>query len=265
MAVWKEGSIQKTPHQEISCLFTFTVQIQTSPHILALNRISRHLVSLATTLTASKMASSHEDDIKHANDDSKSATLVDKPVLSDTKSPGVARIEALNAHTSLTNRCFIFFGLFLVAYAYGLDGSLRGVYQPYATAGFETHSTLATIGQSSTMVAQCLQADALSRCVAKCDCCCCSANSGEDGYAHCFSATERNHSDQSLADVFGRVEVILVSVFFYVLGTTIEAVASNVETFAAGAVFYQVNISSGIDVQRDILIKHRSATRSWLC
>jgi SIT family siderophore-iron:H+ symporter-like MFS transporter len=96
------------------------------------------------------MASSHEDDIKQMKDDSKSVMPVDMPVLSDTKSPGVARIEALNAHTSLVNRCFIFFGLFLVAYAYGLDGSLRGVYQPYATAGFETHSTLATIGQSTT-------------------------------------------------------------------------------------------------------------------
>jgi len=61
------------------------------------------------------------------------------------KSPGVARIEALNAHTSIINRCFIFFGIFLVAYAYGLDGTLRNTYKPYATAGFEKHSTLATI------------------------------------------------------------------------------------------------------------------------
>ncbi len=91
-------------------------------------------------------SSAHEDDVKHVAVDSNSITPVDKPVLNEEKSPGVARIEALNAHTSLVNRCFIFFGLFLVAYAYGLDGSLRGVYQPYATAGFETHSTLATIG-----------------------------------------------------------------------------------------------------------------------
>lgn len=97
------------------------------------------------------MTSVHEEDMKQMNEDSKSVTPVDKPIPSDTKSPGVARIEALNAHTSLINRCFIFFGLFLVAYAYGLDGSLRGVYQPYATAGFETHSTLATIGQSAAI------------------------------------------------------------------------------------------------------------------
>jgi SIT family siderophore-iron:H+ symporter-like MFS transporter len=64
------------------------------------------------------------------------------------KSPGVARIEALNAHTSFLNRCCIFFGIFLVAYAYGLDGTLRGTYQPYATAGFQEHSTLATISKT---------------------------------------------------------------------------------------------------------------------
>ena len=94
-----------------------------------------------------EMASHPHDDIKQLAEESTSVNPIEKPVLNDTKSPGVARIEALNAHTSLVNRCFIFFGLFLVAYAYGLDGSLRGVYQPYATAGFKTHSTLATIGE----------------------------------------------------------------------------------------------------------------------
>lgn len=95
------------------------------------------------------MANSPDGDhIKEVSDDSKSVTPIDKPVpLMGTKSPGVARIEALNAHTSLVNRCFIFLGLFIVAYAYGLDGTLRGTYQPYATAGFQTHSTLATISQ----------------------------------------------------------------------------------------------------------------------
>lgn len=86
------------------------------------------------------------DQIQKVDEDVKYASSVEEPTpLMGTKSPGVARIEALNAHTSLVNRCFIFFGLFIVAYAYGLDGTLRYTYQPYATAGFETHSTLATI------------------------------------------------------------------------------------------------------------------------
>ena len=40
--------------------------------------------------------------------------------------------------------------------------------------------------------------------------------------------------------MFGRVELILVSVFFYVLGTIIEACSNNVQTFAGGAVLYQI-------------------------
>ena len=43
-----------------------------------------------------------------------------------------------------------------------------------------------------------------------------------------------------IADVFGRVELILVSIFFYVLGTIVEACSSNVQTFAGGAVLYQI-------------------------
>lgn len=70
---------------------------------------------------------------------------------------------------------------------------------------------------------------------------------------------QSSETDLVLADVFGRVEVILVSIFFYVLGTLlhveigkvlrailtttgtiVEAVSGNVESFSAGAVFYQV-------------------------
>lgn len=40
--------------------------------------------------------------------------------------------------------------------------------------------------------------------------------------------------------MFGRVELILVSIFFYVIGTIIEACATKVQTFAGGAVLYQI-------------------------
>lgn len=62
-----------------------------------------------------------------------------------------------------------------------------------------------------------------------------------------------------IADVFGRVEVIILSIVFYTvgmncnvfhgffpiysdyrLGTIVEACADNVETFAAGGVIFQV-------------------------
>lgn len=45
------------------------------------------------------------------------------------KSPGVQRIEAVSQHIQNSDRIFIFLGIFLVAYAYGLDGMIRFTYQ----------------------------------------------------------------------------------------------------------------------------------------
>lgn len=44
-------------------------------------------------------------------------------------SPGVQRIEAISVHFRLIDRIFIFIGIFLISYAYGLDGTIRYVYQ----------------------------------------------------------------------------------------------------------------------------------------
>ena len=45
------------------------------------------------------------------------------------KSPGVQRIEAVSRHIQNPDRIVIFIGIFLVAYAYGLDGMIRYTYQ----------------------------------------------------------------------------------------------------------------------------------------
>jgi SIT family siderophore-iron:H+ symporter-like MFS transporter len=45
------------------------------------------------------------------------------------ESPGVKRIEAISSQLGFVARFFLFFGIFLVAYVYGLDGQLRGTYQ----------------------------------------------------------------------------------------------------------------------------------------
>ena len=69
------------------------------------------------------------------------------------QSPGVARIAATNAHISFINRICILIGIFLIAYAYGLDGTLRFTYQPYATASFNNHSLLATVNVLRSVIA----------------------------------------------------------------------------------------------------------------
>lgn len=40
--------------------------------------------------------------------------------------------------------------------------------------------------------------------------------------------------------MFGRVELVIIAIVFYVIGTIVEATSNNVSSFAAGAVLYQV-------------------------
>lgn len=146
----------------------------------------------------------------------------------DIKSPGVARVEAISASITFTDRIFIFFGIFLVAYVYGLDGTLRYTYQTYATSDFGQHSLLSTVNTVRAVIAAAAQP-----------------------------------TSAKIADVFGRVELICLSIFFYVIGTIIEAVATNVKTFAAGAVIYQVGFTM-IILLLEVVIADITSTRARL-
>jgi hypothetical protein len=63
----------------------------------------------------------------------------------DTVSPAVDRIEATLAHITYANKLWVFFGIFLVSYSYGLDSILRYSYQPIAVSSLGDHSLLATV------------------------------------------------------------------------------------------------------------------------
>lgn len=149
-------------------------------------------------------------------------------VVRNIKSPGVVRVEALAAVLTLTDRIFIFLGVFLVAYAYGLDGTLRGTYQPTATSDMGEHSLTSTINIIRAVISAATQPTA-----------------------------------GKVADVFGRVELIVVSVFFYVLGTIIEAVAQDVITLAAGTAVYTVGYTMVI-LLVEIIVADITSTRARL-
>jgi SIT family siderophore-iron:H+ symporter-like MFS transporter len=106
-----------------------------------------------------------------------------------SKSPGVVRIEAISSAITPWDRAWIFLGVFLIAYAYGLDGTLRYAYQvravdsglrqvyslqfrysyywevsanknliqPEATNSYSTHSTLATVNVIRAVIAAAAQ------------------------------------------------------------------------------------------------------------
>ncbi|KAF9024138.1 MFS general substrate transporter [Hymenopellis radicata] len=127
-------------------------------------------------------------------------------VILGANSPGVQRIEAITASFTKWAKVSLFVSIFLVAYAYGLDGTIRYTYQTYATNSYATHSLLATINVIRSVIAAAAQPT-----LAK------------------------------LMDVFGRFEVLAVSVVFYVVGTIIEATSTGVHGFSGGAVLYQAS------------------------
>lgn len=61
--------------------------------------------------------------------DTPSNSSSDVAPVEDDLSPGVARIAAINRNLTRGDRIAVFIGVFLIAYAYGLDGTIRSTYQ----------------------------------------------------------------------------------------------------------------------------------------
>ncbi|KAK4163271.1 hypothetical protein QBC43DRAFT_289942 [Cladorrhinum sp. PSN259] len=146
----------------------------------------------------------------------------------DQLSPGVRRAEALSAVLTTRDFIFVFLAIFIIAFAYGLDGMLRYAYQPYATASFDKHSLLATVNVLRSVIAAAAQPTA-----------------------------------GRIADIFGRVQLVCVSVVLYVIGTLLESEARNVEIFAAGALIYQVGYTM-ILLLVEVIIADLTSTRARL-
>lgn len=100
--------------------------------------------------------------------------------------------------------------------------------QPNATASYGTHSLLATITVVRAVIAAAAQPTAAK-----------------------------------IADVFGRIELLLVSVVFYVVGTIVETFSNEVHTFAAGAVIYQIGFTC-VTLQVEVIIADVTPLRSRL-
>lgn len=66
-----------------------------------------------------------------------------------------------------------------------------------------------------------------------------------------------------IADVFGRLELVYLSVIFYSVGTVIEAASRNVSTFCAGAVIYQIGLTI-ITFLVEVIVADISSLRSRL-
>jgi hypothetical protein len=138
------------------------------------------------------------------------------------KSLGVRRVEAINAELTRWLKVTLFVGLFLVAYSYGLDGTLRYTYQVRSFATLLTHlfsplsspmRRLRTIptpfwlqstfsGLLLPLLLRCVKLPAVYFCI------------NLEIFVQPTVA--------KLMDVFGRFEVLAVSIVFYVVGGYIQ-------------------------------------------
>ena len=73
------------------------------------------------------------------------------------KSSGVARAEIVSAAITMRSRACIFLSIFLVALAYGVDGTLRYAYHPKATSEFHDHALLSTVNVVRGVIAVVVQ------------------------------------------------------------------------------------------------------------
>jgi MFS transporter, SIT family, siderophore-iron:H+ symporter len=146
----------------------------------------------------------------------------------DEKSAGVRRAEALSTVLTTRDRIVVFSSIFLLAFVYNLDSILRYAYQPRATASFSQHSLLATVNVLRYVIAAAAQP-----------------------------------TSARIADIFGRVELICLSVLFYTVGTIIETVSNDVATFAAGAIIYQIGFTM-ILLLVEVIIADFTSTRARL-
>ncbi|CAK7909991.1 siderophore iron transporter Arn1p [[Candida] anglica] len=125
------------------------------------------------------------------------------------KSIGVRKAEImLSQYQHPTLKALLFFSIFCVAYSYSVDGTLRYTFQMYATASYGQHSLISTVAVVRAVIAA----------------------ASQPVYAR-------------LSDRFGRIEILLVAIIFYSMGTVIESQAYDVQRFASGAVIYQIGYS----------------------
>ncbi|KAK9464215.1 major facilitator superfamily domain-containing protein [Lipomyces oligophaga] len=158
-------------------------------------------------LPATSISNSHSVEEKHGENSD-----LDSQKDLEVVPYGVRRIEIISdQYKNIYGRVLVYFCIFLVAYGYGLDGTTRYTFQTQATASYSSHSLLATINTvRNTFAAAALP----------------------------FIAR--------LCDMFGRLEIFIVAVVFYVIGTIIESQAYDVKRFAAGALFYQFGYTGSI-------------------
>ncbi|EEQ37547.1 Major Facilitator Superfamily protein [Clavispora lusitaniae] len=146
---------------------------------------------------------------------------------STAKSFGIRKAEIMADQMSgFIPKAIFYFCAFCCSYCYALDGTLRSTFQTYATSSYSNHSLFTTVNVIRSVMAA----------------------ASQPAYAR-------------LSDIFGRLELFIVSIIFYAVGTVIESQAFDVQRFAGGAVLYQLGYS-GVQLILEVSLSDMS-TMNW--
>ena len=160
-------------------------------------------------------------------DNNGSVHAADAPFSSSARSYGVRKTELMTAQYSHTWLKVAFYvAAFLCSYCYALDGTLRYTFQVYATSSYSTHSLYTAVNVIRAVIAA----------------------ASQPTFAR-------------LSDRFGRLELFVISILFYVVGTIIQSQAYDVQRFAGGAVLYQIGYS-GVQLLLEVSLADMS-TLNW--
>ncbi|KAK4703700.1 hypothetical protein P7C70_g2520, partial [Phenoliferia sp. Uapishka_3] len=122
---------------------------------------------------------------------------------------GVLKVVSAQRVWGPKSKICLWAGVALVAYVYSLDGTTTYQYQAYATSSFDSHSLLGAI-----VTAQAIVLAVMKPIAAK------------------------------FSDTLGRAETYALATLFYVLGYIVLASCSTVNTYAGGAILYEVGYAS---------------------
>ncbi|ODV95726.1 hypothetical protein PACTADRAFT_49189 [Pachysolen tannophilus NRRL Y-2460] len=150
------------------------------------------------------------DEFSVSNDAEKDSDEAEVKV--ETKSVTLRKTEIIAAqYNTVYHKIVILFSAFLVGYGYGLDSQIRSVFTSYATSSYSTHPLLSTVNVIEAVVAAATQ----------------------PAYAR-------------LSDVFGRLQLFIVSILFYSVGTIIQSQSYDVQRYAGGSVLYYIGYTGVI-------------------
>ncbi|KAI5966806.1 uncharacterized protein KGF55_000215 [Candida pseudojiufengensis] len=184
-----------------------------------------------SSFAKTQTTSSNDDSItKQVNGENVDNYNYRKSLNTTTKSIGIRRVELLNSQYNKPFLKIVFFTtIFFCAYSYGLESTIRGNLQYYATSSFQQHSLFTTVGVMQSVIS----------CVA------------QPFYAR-------------LSDKYGRLELFLFALVFYSIGLIIQSQAYDINRFAGGAVVYQIGFT-GVMVLFQIILSDASTLNYRLC